>query len=144
VGRAAARRNAPKQPRAIRVGPHQGGQKLGLNTGVYLYFFLPYRGFIKDNIKDKPSDFLWEIRKPPGKWDGQKNQINLRNLSENTRLNKALVFPPDKPPVSSKNTDKPPLFNPNFLPPGEDLLTSLPVFLVVLRALRVLCLVRYS
>ena len=29
VGRAAARRNVPKQPRAIRVGPHQGGTTIG-------------------------------------------------------------------------------------------------------------------
>jgi len=33
VGRAAARRNALKQPRAIRAGPHKGGKKIGLNTG---------------------------------------------------------------------------------------------------------------
>jgi len=39
VGRVAARRNAPKQPRAIRVGPHQGRGKVGLNTGGLSVFF---------------------------------------------------------------------------------------------------------
>jgi len=40
MGRAAARRNAPKQPRAIRAGPHPGGGKIGPPIpGVYLIFF---------------------------------------------------------------------------------------------------------
>ena len=34
MGRAAARRNTPKQPRAIRAGPHDRGNKIwGPNTG---------------------------------------------------------------------------------------------------------------
>ena len=45
LGSAAARRNAPKQLRAIRVGPHQGGEKLGSNTRG-LSKFSWYRGFI--------------------------------------------------------------------------------------------------
>ena len=44
VGRAAARHNAPKQPRAIRVGPNQGGGNLGVqNIGglskIFKFFF---------------------------------------------------------------------------------------------------------
>jgi len=40
IGRAAARRNASKQPRAIRVGPNGGGKKIGtLHTGISSDFF---------------------------------------------------------------------------------------------------------
>ena len=51
IGRAAARCNAPKQPRAIRVGPHSGGlstqtKKWGPNTGGLSDFLTRYRGFI--------------------------------------------------------------------------------------------------
>jgi len=39
MGRAAARRNAPKQPRAIRAGPNEGAQFfLGSILGVYRIF----------------------------------------------------------------------------------------------------------
>jgi len=47
AGRAAARRNASKLPRAIRAGPHQGQQKFGvLIPGVYLNFSPKYQGLI--------------------------------------------------------------------------------------------------
>ena len=42
MGRAAARRDARKQPRAIRAGPHPGGKKIGLPIpGVYLIVLIP-------------------------------------------------------------------------------------------------------
>jgi len=40
IGRAAARRNTPKQPRAIRAGPHEAGTtNWGPNTGGLPDFF---------------------------------------------------------------------------------------------------------
>jgi len=48
VGHAAARHNALKQPRAIRVGPHQGGKFFGLNTGGLSVFFYDTEGLSRD------------------------------------------------------------------------------------------------
>jgi len=54
AGRAEARRDTPKLPRAIRVGPNKGSKKIGVLTpGVYPIFFHQYRWF----ISDKPPDF---------------------------------------------------------------------------------------
>jgi len=50
-GRAAARRNAPTLPRAIRVGSNQGGEKFGFNTGGLPAQIPKYRGFISHNTK---------------------------------------------------------------------------------------------
>ena len=39
IGHTAARRNAPKQPRAIRAGPHEGGKKNWASIpGIYSNF----------------------------------------------------------------------------------------------------------
>ena len=64
VGRAAARRNAPNQPRAIRVGPHQGRNKLGLNTGGLSVCFHDTGGLSRDNspVLDKPQVCQGRIR----------------------------------------------------------------------------------
>jgi len=77
-GRAAARCNAPKLPRAIRVGPNQGEKIWGgvirefiqsfyPIPGVHLIFRLKFRGFIGD-------------KKNP-------NEMNPRNLSLKFGLN---------------------------------------------------------
>ena len=39
MDRAAARRNAPKQPRAIRAGPNEGTKKLGPQYQGFIRFF---------------------------------------------------------------------------------------------------------
>ena len=73
MGRAAARRNAPKQLRAIKVGPNKGAKKIGVFVpGVYLMFLYQYRGFIRDNssvcygnIRKNPGIFGGKIDKPP-------------------------------------------------------------------------------
>ena len=74
MGRAAARRNAPKQPRAIRAGPHQVGGEFGLNTeglsnffmnpGVYLGIFMipgDIRGYwgISGDIWEYLGIYIW-------------------------------------------------------------------------------------
>jgi len=78
IGRAAARRNAPKQPRVIRVGPHTGcictkmhntgglsgnyfSKHLGFIvffqiSGVYLIFFLNTGGL--SNLPPKIQGFI--------------------------------------------------------------------------------------
>ena len=49
IGRAAARHNAPKQPRAIRVGPNEGGEQIWASIpGVYLNFSLNSGGLSRD------------------------------------------------------------------------------------------------
>jgi len=51
AGRAAARRNALKLPRAIRVGPNKGAEKnLGSLYRGFIYFSSKYRGFIPTSL----------------------------------------------------------------------------------------------
>jgi len=81
LGRAAARRTAPKLPRAIRVGPNEGDSKIGVDLsgslssliiqipGVYLIFRLKFRGSSQINvISDKPPNLGLKIRLNPGIW----------------------------------------------------------------------------
>ena len=57
TGRAAARRNAPKLPHAIRVGPNKGAQKiLGLYTGDLSIFFPSIPLFL--SLTDKPLESM--------------------------------------------------------------------------------------
>ena len=75
LGRAAARRTAPKLPRAIRVGPNEGDSKIGVDLsgslssliiqipGGYLIFRLKFRGSSQINvISDKPPNLGLKIR----------------------------------------------------------------------------------
>jgi len=57
IGRASARRNAPKQPRVIRVGPNTGGLSTKIpNTRGLSDFTLSIRGFIWDKNFGGESD----------------------------------------------------------------------------------------
>ena len=53
MGRAAARRNAPKQPRVIMAGPNDGAKKLGPQYRGFIRFF-PHTGGLSDLI-DSPG-----------------------------------------------------------------------------------------
>jgi len=67
IGRTAARRNAPKQPCAIRAGPHSGGlstkKKLGSRYRGLSDFLTRYRGLFLDNHRYYE---FWLI--PPQYW----------------------------------------------------------------------------
>jgi len=56
TGRAAARRNAPKLPRAIRVGPKKGAENIWGLYRVCLFFFINTGGLSEINPGDLSGD----------------------------------------------------------------------------------------
>ena len=79
MGRAAARRNAPKQSRVIRVGPNEGAKKLGSRYHGFIRFF-PHTGGLSNYFgltgvlsclflnTGGLSDFLLNTKIPTKKW----------------------------------------------------------------------------
>ena len=106
-GRAAARRNAPTMPRAIRVGPNQGRKKIRVQ----------YRGFIGPNTK------IPGVYQPKYQNTGSLSDLPLTNrwfidkLKKNPEINPGIgVFWPINPRYW-ENSDQPPILNPIFFCP---------------------------
>ena len=87
IGRAAARRKAPKQPRAIRAGPNEGTKKLGPQYRGIIRFF-QHTGGLSDFF-DLLEDFLPKKINPgiettnpinPWYWDHIFLVVNPRNV----------------------------------------------------------------
>jgi len=109
LGRAAARRNAPKQQRVIRVGPHSGGLSAQMHNTGCLSGNFQYRGFICQNTQYR--GFIKDIKEIL-----KISKINPRNVKVNTdtpryyefwQINPRYWKFPDKPPVLCMLADKP-------------------------------------
>jgi len=95
MGRTAARRNAPKQPRVIRAGPNEGAKKLGPQYREFIWLFPhtgSFGGFFR--LTGGLSDFL------PNTGGLQDFLLNTAGLSDPPLKIQEFIF--DKPGVYQK------------------------------------------